>query len=332
MKILILQIRRVGDVLLATPALEALRRAYPKAQIDFFAEPPCDEVLEGNPHLDQVLRYDPKRPLQWLLHLRRERYDWVVDFLGNPRSALLTFASRAEVRAGPDRTDRRWSYNHRFPHHKAPLYSAMEKLLALSTLGVPVPERPRPSVFLSTERRERARSLLARSGPGPWFGLLPASRRQTRRWPANSYGRLARLASDRLKARGLVLWGPGERSIAEAVARASSGAAWIAPPTPHLLDLAALLEKCQVVVTNCNGPKHLAVALGVPTLTLHFSSDPRAWNPPNDPRHPTLRADELHCIGCRLKECPYNLECMSLLTPERVLDRLREMPLAPVAT
>ena len=60
------------------------------------------------------------------------------------------------------------------------------------------------------------------------------------------------------------------------------------------------------------------VGLGLPTLTLHFSSDPAAWNPPADPRHLVARAEELHCIGCRLNDCPYDLECMSLLTPPKI--------------
>ena len=78
------------------------------------------------------------------------------------------------------------------------------------------------------------------------------------------------------------------------------------------------------VVANCAGPKHLAVALGVPTVTIHSSSDPASWTPPH-PDHRFARLSELHCIGCGLNECPYNLECLSRLAPERVLPLVSEL-------
>ncbi|MDD5657293.1 MAG: glycosyltransferase family 9 protein, partial [Elusimicrobia bacterium] len=67
------------------------------------------------------------------------------------------------------------------------------------------------------------------------------------------------------------------------------------------------------------GPKHLAVALGVPTLTIHGSSDPAAWTPPH-PAHAAVRRDELDCVGCRLNRCPRELECLRELPVERVLE------------
>jgi ADP-heptose:LPS heptosyltransferase len=282
-------------------------------------------VLEGNPNIDRVMLYEPRKAFGWLSAIRRERYDLVLDFLGNPRTALLTRASGAALRAGPNRMARRWAYNRLFPHPAPAPYSAEEKMLSLSVLGFAPKAEPRPRVHLAPDRRERARATLAELGPGPWLGIVPGSRRDTRRWPAASYGRLARLASDRLGRRGLVLWGPGERPLAEETVRRSGGTAVLAPETPHLLDLAATLEACSAVVTNCNGPKHLAVAVRTPTLTLHFSSDPAAWNPPGDPRHPIVRVEELDCIGCGLNRCPYALECQTQLTPERAFEPLREL-------
>jgi len=103
------------------------------------------------------------------------------------------------------------------------------------------------------------------------------------------------------------------------------------PETPHLLDLAAALSLCRALATNCNGPRHLAVAIGVPTLTVHMASDPRAWNPPDDPRHPVARAEELACIGCGRNACPYRLECSTLMTPERAVAFLAPLLDSPVA-
>ena len=325
MKVLVIQLRRIGDILMATPALEALRRRHPEASIDVLAERPGDQVLEGNPDVDRVLVYEPERPLAWLGRVRAERYDWVVDFLGNPRSALLTFASGAALRAGPAQVFHRWAYNRRLPESPVPLYSAEEKLFKLKGLDIPWPPSVLPKIVLEESRLEWARGQAEGLGAaGRLLAICPASRRATRQWPAERFAALARLAAQRLGLVPVVFWGPGERPLAEAVAAAAPGAR-LAPETRHLKDLAALLKTAAVVVTNCNGPRHLAVAVGTPTLALHFSSDPRVWNPPSDPRFPYLRKEDLFCIGCRLNECPYRLECMTGLAPEDVFARLERL-------
>ena len=89
------------------------------------------------------------------------------------------------------------------------------------------------------------------------------------------------------------------------------------PETRTLAEMARFMAACRLIVTNCNGPKHVAVGLGIATLTIHGSSDAASWNPPHA-RHPFVRLDGLSCLACRLNECPTNMECMTQLSPERV--------------
>lgn len=299
MKILVIQLRRIGDVILTTPAVAALKARFPDGELHFLVEPPGAEALEGNPHIDKLHVYDGKT-LRWLARVRAERYDWVVDFMGNPRTALLTFASGAEVKAGPAHVFHSWAYNRKLTQAARTLYGPSEKLQRLEQLGVP-PVDPLPRLYL------------AKAAPENLIGLVPASRKATRRWP--HYGALGRLL--RRHGRILVFWGPGERELAERVAGEIGEGAEAAPETRTLRDAAALLARCKLVVTNCNGPKHMAVALGVPTVTVHGSSDPASWNPPH-PRHVVVRRDELSCIGCGLNACPTKLECLEGLEPARV--------------
>src|SRR5262245_27329057 len=100
--ILVIQLRRLGDVILTTPALEALKKRYPKAKLDFLVEAPGAEAVAGHPAIDETLVYDAEGPLEalvWALKIRARGYDWVIDFLANPRTALLTALSGAEVKA-----------------------------------------------------------------------------------------------------------------------------------------------------------------------------------------------------------------------------------------
>jgi ADP-heptose:LPS heptosyltransferase len=308
-------LRRIGDVTLTIPAARALRTRFPEARIDFLTEPPCEEVLAGVHELSNILVYRKGwlNYLYWFWRLRSMRYDWVVDYMGNPRSAMLTFFSRASLRAGPARASHAWAYTHRLAQPGETLYNPLEKIRMLSALDVDFDETdPMPRIASSADAEEFAQKafLRMRMPKAPVVGLAPASRRVTRRWPAESYAALGRLLRDRRGLNVVVCWGPGERGLAERVRE-----------TKDLRQAAAVLGRCDVVVTNCNGPRHLATARGVPTLTIHSSSDPASWNPPDQDRFPFVRKEDLHCIGCRKNECPYDMECMNRLAPETVCER-----------
>lgn len=325
-RVLVVMLRRVGDVLLTTPAVRALRKLWPAAELDFLVEPPCHEMLHGNPDLTRVLRYGtaPANYLYWLARVNRSRYDVVVDFMGNPRTAALTFASRAPVRAGPAHVSHRWAYTHLMTQSPDKArYSALEKVLMLGTLGLPVDASDyMPGLAGDPDSEdfaaEAARRMRLPRG-GLIVGLVPASRRETRRWPAARFAELGRLLRERHGARLVVFWGPGEEALAEEVRAGIGENAHVSPKTTSLLQLAALMGRCHLVVTNCNGPRHIATARGVPTVAVHGSSDPAAWNPPDAPLHPYVRLDELHCIGCRLNDCPTQIECLRDLPADRVL-------------
>ena len=337
-RILVVMLRRIGDVVLTTPAVRALRKLYPEAELDFLVEPPCGEILEGNPDISRVLLCERRRgPAGLAAHWRSIRavrsgnYDWVIDYMGNPRSAIITALSGAAVRAGPSHVFHRWAYNRALDQSEAVFYGAREKIRVLRSLGLdPDEDDYLPRLDIAPESGERARRALEELGwtgsPGI-IGLVPASRKITRRWPARHFMKLGRLLRDRYweGARILVFWGPGEEPLAREIVQGIGQDAASAPATASLRDLAALLKECRLVITNCNGPKHIAVAAGVPTLTIHGSSDPRSWNPPSDPRFGVVRREELFCIGCRRNDCPYDLECLKDLAPEIVARRAAEM-------
>lgn len=322
---LVIMLRRVGDVLLTTPAVRALRKLWPQAELDFLVEPPCHEMLHRNPDLTRVLLYGrgPLNWLYWLVRVNRSRYDWVIDFMGNPRTAQLTFASRAPVRAGPAHVSHRWAYTRLMTQSSdRARYSALEKILMLRSLGLDAEATDHlPHLTGDADSEEFANEAARRMRlpRGLVVGLVPASRRETRRWPIARFADLGRLLRDRLGARLVVFWGPGEEALAREVRDGIGEGAALSPETRSLRQLAALLGRCTLVVTNCNGPRHIATARGVPTVTVHGSSDPAAWNPPDDPRFPFVRREELPCIGCRSNACPTHIECLRDLEAERVL-------------
>jgi ADP-heptose:LPS heptosyltransferase len=105
----------------------------------------------------------------------------------------------------------------------------------------------------------------------------------------------------------------------DAIARRVPGGRII--PDASLRQMAALLNQCKMVVTNDNGPMHLAVAAGTPTVTIYGPTDPASWNP-GGPRHRVLQAAGLRCLGCNLNHCPFGHECMTGITPGQVLSQV----------
>lgn len=316
--ILVVQLRRLGDVILTTPALEALKKRFPDAKLDFLVEAPGAEAVAGHPAIDEVLVYDADTAwsaLDWAFRIRARRYDWVIDLLANPRTALLTALSGAKVKAGPAHVARRWAYNVRMVQSPQACYAALEKVRWLAPLGIAPEDAPELPRLALAQRPLKLENVV---------GLVPPSRKETRRWPAPSYARLGRLLRDKHGCRLKVFWGPGEKDLADEVVRGIGPGAEAIPETLSIADLARELAACRVVVGNCAGPKHVALALGVPTVTIHGSSDPASWTPAH-PDHRSVRLEELPCIGCRSNDCPYNLECMRQLPAERVLPAVSEL-------
>ncbi len=346
-KILLIQFRQIGDVLLSSSAAEVLKINFPRAKLDFLTQQPSDQALARNPAVDEVLVYDAKKPVKWLLEVRRRRYDLVIDLMSNPRSALVTVMSGAKVKAGPAYTHSAWAYNLKLelrPGQRE--YNPFFKIDLLSQLGLGNIFYPYPKFYPATDDLAWAAGEVTKLVPDTGLRsklifFSPASRRMTRLWPAEHYARLAGLIVRKTKAAVLVLWGPGEKSLAEDIVRAADHpAVFLAPETSDLSRLSALLQQSALLISNCNGAKHIAQASGVPTLGIYGSSRPESWTPPNDPKHQIIRNDAFACIACQKNECPGTVnsapftmrptskggvKCLQELSPEAVFAKLVAM-------
>ena len=140
MNLLLIQLRRIGDVMMTTPAVRALRKAFPEASISFLTESPSDQVYKNNPHLDQLLLYPKNNSildrLKFYRRIRSQNYDCVIDFQGNPRTALLSRISGSGYRIGFDFKGRSWCYHRAIGLPTDSTYSAQHKMNLLEPLGV----------------------------------------------------------------------------------------------------------------------------------------------------------------------------------------------------
>ena len=318
--VLAIRTRTLGDVVLTTPALRALRRGHPGAPLEVVTERRYAPLLEGLEGVSRVWPLDrsPGATLALALELGRRRYRVAVDFFGNSRTAFLTLASRARLTAGYDLRGRRFAYRLRVPRMVSPApgrreYSAASHVrLAVAAGGIGDGLETR--VAIPPGARERAAMVLGPTGGSAHrgtVGLVAAGTWATKTWPRSHAAVLAR----RLIAAGyrvLLLSGPGEEALAERLVELAPGLATL--PPCDVGTLAAVIAGLGAVVGTESGPRHLAAALGVPSFAWFGPTHPDTWSPPGA-MHGAWRTD-LPCRGCGRTVCPH-WNCLPGLAPER---------------
>jgi ADP-heptose:LPS heptosyltransferase len=357
-KILAIKLRAMGDTVLMTAPLAELRAAYPGAEIHAVVHKPWTSILEGHPAVDQILAYErhaeptarAKALARMAFKLRKERYDIVVNFHASPSSSMLAFATGAPIRSVHFHGHRdKNRYSTVTIPGKGSLKPVIERDMdAIRALGLHVPAGRLPHIALQPSETEDARARLGRMGlEGPVLGLGLGASRPTKSWAID---RFAALAVEWCKAKPagsvLAVASPAEEPRVHAFLRAiddllsatipdvaerSKVRARIAAEN-HLSvrQLSAVLGSLSVLAGNDSGPRHLAVAVGTPTVTLFGPEHPFEWHPYPTAEHPYFFVDNLACrrdadpgmpAWCGLHECVAEQhKCLAQIGVDAVLE------------
>ena len=272
MKILLIRFSSIGDVILTTPLLRALRAAHPDAVVHFATRRAFAPLLEGNPNVDRILTLpeNDEGGLRALARaIRAERYDHILDLHGTLRARQLRILVPGARWSGYRKhTLRRWALTRLKQNWFRSVVPVAERYFdAAAALGVR-PDGGPPEVFPSAAAREAASAALRAAGIAEgdaYVAIAPGAQHPTKRWPEASWAELAR----RLIGAGLRVVVVGGREDAEAGdwIAASSGAASVA----GALDLpgsAAVLQGARALASGDTGVMHLATAVGTPVVAL----------------------------------------------------------------
>ena len=326
-KILIIKPAAIGDVLLATPVIENLRYNFPKAEIIFLTQKYCREALIDNPYLDRVLTYDLTVDSSYCLirNIRKQNYDLVLDLFSNPRTALITYMSRAQYKVGYPFRLRSYAYNIKVKPRGGEVHNIDFNLDSLLQLGLEVVSR-HPYFHVSNIHDEFAETFLRKNGldSSSVIGINPAGTWQTKVWDPEKYAELTKMLEKDHKI--LLFWGnEGEKSVAEKVKKLSGVNAAIIPEV-DLKYMAALIKKCRLFLTNDSGPMHIAWTLGVQIAAIFGPTNSKLQGPLGD-KSVVIKNESLSCLGCNLTQitdCPFDHSCMSDLSPMQVYDVIRK--------
>ena len=307
-RILAMKLRSMGDTVIMTAALTELRAAYPSAEIHVAVTDLWAPLLKGHPAVDKILTYTRYRDTPsrakaiagLAIKLRKEHFDCVVNFHASPSSAMVAFATGAKVRSIHFHGHRdRNRYSTTLIAGKGTVKPIVERDMdAIRALGIDVPEGRLPSLKLDDRDLAQAEKLLASRGvKGPVLAIAVGASRPTKMWPMERFAAVAR--AWRAKTGGGVIAvgaGESERELVTELSKVIGGK----DPLVQILDypireMAAILAKSKVVVGNDSGPRHIAVAVGTPTVTLIGPEHPLEWHPYPRDRHPYFYLDGLAC-------------------------------------
>ena len=322
-RILIRGVNWVGDTLLTYPSVQRLKTLFPQSHIAVLVREGLVDLWKTFPFVDEIISLHGSfwKDTRLCLSLRRREFDLAITFPRSFHSALQIYLSRVPMRIGYQEEGRSVFLTHGIPRteevlrvHRIHYYGKLIEPLGQS--GAP----PSPRLFLREEDREWAEEGLGELGlldgrpligmnPGATYGLAKC-------WYPDRFGELGKRLFKKWKATVLLFGKEEERPIAkEVLGYLGKGGVDLTGKT-RLLQLAAILERCQLLVTNDTGTMHVGAAVGTPVVALFGSTDPITTGPWGD-GHVVIRK-EVPCSPCLKRVCPTAHQCMEMIGVEEV--------------
>jgi lipopolysaccharide heptosyltransferase I len=333
-KFLIVRLGALGDIVHAIPVAAALRRAFPDARIDWVVSARHREILDLVPVINRRLAVNDRggpsggAPLAAALReLRRTRYDVAIDLQGLIKSAAIARLSGATRVIG-------FTTRHLRERLARPFYTQVHdpggaamhdrgssrhvvhlNLALLETLGL---QAVAPEFPIEAAPSEVARQVCEQVG-GRYALLNPGAAWPNKRWPPSRLATVAEALAARHSLRSVVLWGPGERDLADAVVSQSQGTAIVSPPTA-IADLVALSRGARLMVSGDTGPTHIAAAVGTPIVGIYGPTRPERNGPWAADDITVSRAEV--CVCHHLRRCRRDTMCLMDIGTNEVLNAI----------
>jgi heptosyltransferase-2 len=323
--VLVISLKRVGDVILSLPAFRAIKESLPKSQVTVFADSYTQDILDRIPFIDAVVPYKKKssflKKAKQVSKLSYNAFDLGVDLTCDYtfEGALWTWLSGAKFRVGYDTWKRGFLFHRPVKPPENAIHAIDEILNVAQSIGLKTRDK-KLKISASKEAMDTVNKFLhdkaVKSG-ALLIGIHPGGYYPTQRWLTERFAEVADKLVEKHKARIVLIGGPKEEKIIQhiTIQMASHPLVFLDKP---LADLLALLQSCHLLVCNNSGPLHLATALGTRTVSTMGPTLPERWWPQGK-EHIVIRKD-LPCMPCNEGRCRLKtLECMKLITVEDML-------------
>ncbi len=327
-RILVRGVNWVGDTILSYPAVQQLKTLFPKSHLAILLPSYLADLWKTVPYVDEIILFQKKggigsvwEDLNLSQSLKERRFDLALVLPRSFRSAFHIYFARIPIRIGYQNEGRSLFLTHRIRRTREAL--DIHRVLYYRKLLEPfgkIENPPSPQIYLREEDRRWADQVLKDLGiregrpligmnPGATYGLAKC-------WYPDRFGELGKRVAERWQASIFLFGKEEERPIVHEIQRHLGTKGADLTGKTSLLQLAALLERCSLLVTNDTGTMHVAAAVGIPVVALFGSTPPHITGPWGD-GHVVVKKD-VTCSPCWKRVCPTDHRCMELITVDEV--------------
>ncbi|MCE5249392.1 glycosyltransferase family 9 protein [bacterium] len=320
-KFLIIRLKPIGDTVLLSPVFRNIKRLYPDAIIDIIIYPDVYDIIKNDPNLHKIIVLKRTFFDKMFFYTKSffSRYNVIIDYINNPTSFMIALSTRSKVRIGNNKK-RNFFYDYRL-QDKSATYSAIRCLKKLDIIGLDSFDDYFPEITISNDDLKAADTFYTSiDNRRKYIGIFASAKYPSKKYPAHFFSELASLLAESTSYNILFLFGKGDYPTYYSVKNCTQyvNRIFYREPTTRLGELGALLSGISFLITGDTGPKHIATALNIPTLTVFGASDEKKWNPPDLRRFPVIRK-KLSCAPCNKNHCPYaTTSCMNELLPHEI--------------
>ncbi len=311
-RILVITLSNIGDIILTTPVIRTLSKEFPGSRIDVMVGPNGKDIFDKDPRIFKLVIYDKnisiagKRRLQ--LKLRKLKYDLVVDL----RNTVFPFLLAPKYRTSPIQS---------FP--KEIVHKKERHLYRLVPFGINDLNEG-SYIHITKEDENYVDDLLKMSAvTDPIVVVSPGAKSHLKRWIVEGFAEVCDGLIGECAA-SIVFVGTGEdKEIVLSVASKMKNRHHNFVDKTNIRQLASLLKRASLLVTNDSAPMHLGCAVGAKVLAIFGPTDPRKYGPTGE--FDAVMNKRLFCSPCEVAACKYGHECMKLISADEVLDRAKVM-------
>jgi len=340
-RILLIRIDRIGDVLLTTPAIEAVRRKFPLAHIAVMVQPYAKDIVDGNPYIDEVIVYDKNKQHKSTIagyffaqKLKEKKFDVAVIFHPNNRSHIIAFLAGINRRIGYDRN---FSFllTDKIPHVKqfGEMHESDYPLEMLKSLGITGAQEKKLYMPIKQSSENSINSILLSEGISADDKIAvfhPGASCYSKIWPAQKFAEVADRIADKLRIKIIIVGGRQKKDITCANAMKGKmlyGAISLAGKLT-VSELASCIKRAAVFVSNDSGPVHIACAIGVPGVVIFGRAQrglsPKRWGPLGK-QNIVLHKDVGCGDKCLAHNCQKNFACLNAITVDEVYEAAEKL-------
>lgn len=332
-RILVVEVNWLGDVLLSTPAIRAIKKAYPGAHLACMAPPRVREILEGNPNVDEIIIFDEKGRhlkiiprIKFILGLRKKRFDIVFLFHRSLTRALITFFAAVPERVGFTNFKRGLLLTKRIPQPSQQIHRSDNFSQIVEAFGINVRDK-NCEFFIPEKSRSFIKELLNKAGilDNDFLVVInPGANWLLKRWPKESFAELSDRLAQYFNAKIVICGAEKDTVLSEDISSLMKTKPVILAGKTTLKQLGALMERADLVISADSGPMHLAATVGKNLIALFGPTNPNITGPRGKANTIIIQK----AVGCKIPcyelDCQDNL-CMKAISVEDVLLEVRKI-------